>query len=167
MESRLSFDWDNPDALLAQVRSLLTGQGERIRRVPKRAIRRGAFELLRLVQQRLPKKTSTLVRSVHVAIQEISKDLVEGRVGTWLKYAQYLEEGTGVYGPRKTPILILPRAKKALYWGASDENGLAIVRRRAVIKGIKPRGDWAAAIAEFLPRYVAIIQEELAKESAA
>lgn len=163
----LSFEWDNPDALLAQVRSLIQDRAGQIRRVPERAIQRGCFELLRLIQQKAPKKTSTLVRSLHVVIRRLTEDLIEGKVGTWLAYARYLEEGTGLYGPRKQAITIVPKAKKALFWGGYDAKGNALVRRRAVVKGIKPRGYFAAAIAEFLPRYVQIIEDELAKGQAA
>ncbi|WKV08196.1 hypothetical protein Q2T46_11725 [Thermoanaerobacterium sp. CMT5567-10] len=33
-----------------------------------------------------------------------------------VKYGQYLEEGTGEYGPKGEPIVIKPINKKALYW---------------------------------------------------
>jgi Bacteriophage HK97-gp10, putative tail-component len=166
MSASLSFEWDNPNALLAQVRSMLESRGGQIRAIPDRAIRRGAFELLRLIQQKAPKKTGTLVRSLHADIRQLTADLLEARVGTWLEYARWLEEGTGIYGPAKRPIVIVPKSKKALFWGGYDENGGPLIRRRAVVKGIKPKGYFAEAIAEFLPRYVQIIEEELAKEAA-
>ena len=167
MPDGLTFEWDNPNALLAQIRSLVRDRGDQIRKVPDSAIRRGTFELLRRIQAKSPKKTGTLVRSLHADIQRLTADLIEGRVGTWLEYARWLEEGTGLYGPRKQAIQIVPRAKKGLFWGAYDDNGGPVVRRRTVVKGIKPIGYFAQAIAEFLPRYVEIIQEELAKAAAA
>jgi hypothetical protein len=167
MPDGITFEWNDPNALLVQVRKMLDAQANRIRQVPERAIQRGTFELLKLVQAKAPKKTSTLVRSIHAAVRKLSADLIEGRVGTWLEYARYLEEGTGLYGPAKRAIEIVPKSKKALFWGGYDENGGPLVRKKVVVKGITPRGYFAAAVAEFLPRYVQIIQEELAKESAA
>lgn len=167
MSATIQFEWDNPNALLAQVRSLLEDRAGHIRKVPNRAIQRGAFELLRLVQQKAPKVTGTLVRSLHVDIRQLTADLIEGRVGTWLAYARYLEEGTGIHGPRKQPILITAKAQRALFWGAYDEHGKPFIRRSVMVQGIKPRGYFAEAIGEFLPRYVQIIEEEIAREGKA
>lgn len=162
----ITFAWDNPDRLLAQTIEMLRARGRAVRRVPAQAVRRGTFELLKLVQKHSPKKTGTLVRTIHAAVEQISTDLIEGRVGTWLEYARYLEEGTGVYGPKGKPIQIVATRKKALFWGAFNENGKAICAKRVTIQGIKPRGYFAKAIQEFLPRYIQIIEEELAKEAA-
>lgn len=166
MSGPLSFDWQNPDALVAELRSLLEGRAGQIRQVPERAIRRGAFELLRLIQARAPKKTGTLVRSLHADIRQLTADLLEGRVGTWLEYARWLEEGTGIYGPKKRPILITAKTKKGLFWGAYNAAGGPIVRRQVLVKGVEPRGYFAGAIAEFLPRYVRIIEEEVGRAAA-
>lgn len=165
MASTISFDWGDPQALARQVRRMLEDSAGRVRRVPDRAIRRGCFELLRMIQDRAPKRTGTLVRSLHVEIQQLTADLIEGKVGTWLAYARALEEGTGLYGPRKQAVLITASSRKALYWGAYDEHGKPWIRKRVVVKGIKPRGYFAAAIVEFLPRYIQIIEDELAKEA--
>ena len=159
------FEWDNPDKVLAEVRTMLGDRVAGMKAVPERAIRRGTAELLKLVQKYAPKKTSTLVRSLTMVVEKIAEDLVEGRVGTWLDYGRYLEEGTGIFGPKKRAITIIANKKKALYWGGSDEDGDALIRKRVVVKGIKPRGYFAKAIAEFLPRFVAIIEEELAREA--
>lgn len=162
----LNFAWDNPNKLYAQVDAMLRDSGTEISKIPTRAIRRGIFELLAVIQKDLPKKTSTLVRSVTAVVVQISKDVVEGKVGSPMKYAQFLEEGTGVYGPKGTPITILPRSKKGLYWGAFDAKGKGIVRTRAVVQGIKPRGYFANATAAFIPRYLEIVQEEVARLAA-
>lgn len=58
---------------------------------------------------------------------------VEGIVGTNKKHAPYLEHGTGIYGPHKTPIV--PVTKKALAWKGRD--GATIVRRS--VKGMVAR----------------------------
>ncbi|HEX4135914.1 MAG TPA: HK97 gp10 family phage protein [Bryobacteraceae bacterium] len=157
------FQFDDPDELSAQVNQLLTERGSTIRRVPASALKRGVFEFLALVQDLAPKKTSTYVRSITALIQQISNDIGEGRVGTPLEYARYLEEGTGVFGPKGQPITILPTNKKALWWGAFDGNGKALIRKRAVIQGMQARAPFANAIRQFIPRYEVIVREELAK----
>jgi hypothetical protein len=164
--SGVEFSWDNPNLLLSQVESLLRKQGARIKSVPERAVRRGTFELLALVQKNTPRRTSTLVRSVQAIVRKISDDLVEGRVGTWMQYARFVEEGTGIYGPLGKPILITATKRKGLFWGAYDANGRPIVRKRVVVKGMKPRSPFQKAVAQFLPRYLEIIQQELAREAA-
>lgn len=163
----ISFEWNNPNQVIAEVRRLLDARGQAIRRVPERAVRRGTFELLKLVQQEVPKATTTLVKSITAVVTRISADLVEGKVGTWIEYARYLEEGTGVYGPRKRPITIVARRRRGLFWGAYDEHDDPIVRKRVTIQGMKPRAPFAKAMALFLPRYIEIIEQELAREASA
>jgi hypothetical protein len=165
MSNSVTFEWQDPDKLLAQVRRMLEDRSGAIRAIPARAIRRGVFELLRMAQKEAPKKTGTLVRSLTAVVNEISAELVEGRVGTWLAYGRYLEEGTGVFGPLKRPIEVVAKQKKGLFWGGYDGDGKPIIRKRVRIQGIKPRAYFATAIAKFLPRYLQIIEEELAKEA--
>lgn len=160
------FEWDNPNQLFIQVEKLLRTQGTRIQQIPDTAIRRGVFELLAIIQKRLPKKTSTLVRSVTAVVKRISADIVEGTVGTYLEYARYLEEGTGIYGPMKRPIVIVPKTKQALFWGAYGANGKPLMAKSVSNPGIKPLGIFADSTQAFLPRYAEIIQEELAKAAA-
>jgi hypothetical protein len=162
----LELKWDDPNATFLRVQQMLRDRGEAIARVPDRAIRRGTFELLALVQQRVPKKTTALVKSLQAVVQKISADLLEGKVGSHLHYAKYVERGTGVHGPSGKPFSIVARHKKALFWGAYDGGGKPIFRRRAVVQGMKPRAPFRLALAQFLPRYLEIIQQELAKEGA-
>lgn len=164
--SGVEFSWDNPNLLLSQVESMLRQQGTRIKSVPERAVRQGTFELLAIVQKNMPRRTSTLVRSVQATVKRMSEDLLEGRVGTWMQYARFVEEGTGIYGPLGKPILITATKRKGLFWGAYDGNGRAIVRKSVVVKGMKPRSPFQRSVAQFLPRYLEIIQQELAKEAA-
>ena len=73
-------------------------------------------------------------------------------IGTDVKYARYVEEGTGLFGPRKRKYPIEPRNKKALAWpatgqtaaglgrgpqGTSKRGGSLIVRKRVMHPGIK------------------------------
>ena len=79
----------------------------------------------------------------------------------------FLEEGTGIYGPRAQAITILPKNRKALFWGAFDGNGKALIRKRAMVQGMQARAPFANAIRQFIPRYEEIMREELAKGLAA
>ncbi len=164
---KVEFEFDDIDGLKADLDAILTERAGAIRAVPVSALRRGTFELLSMVQDLVPKKTSTLVRSITGVVEKISEDISQGRVGSFLEYARYLEEGTGMFGPKGRPIEILPSSKKALFWGAFDGNGKALIRKRVLIKGIKPRAPFATAIARFIPRYEVIVREELSKGFAA
>jgi hypothetical protein len=163
----MNFEWQDPNQVIGAVKAMLEERGRAIRRVPANAVRRGTFELLAMIKDRAPKKTTVLVKSISAVVQQLSDDMIEGRVGTWLKYARYLEEGTGIFGPAGRPITIVARNKKALFWGAYNGDGKAIMAKSVTIMGIRPREYFASSVRDFLPRYVAIIEEELAKEMAA
>ena len=162
--SAIEFAWQDPNRLLSQVRKLLEAQNTRIKRVPEMAIRSAAFELQARVMERLPKKTSTLVRSVSVRFERPATEVFVARIGTHMAYARYIEEGTGVHGPKARPIVIVAKNKKALFWGAKRK-GKFVFRRRVTVQGMKPRPVWAQQTKAFLPRYSEIIRRELAKEA--
>jgi predicted amino acid-binding ACT domain protein len=164
---KIDFQFEDADGLIAQLNDVLAERGTSISRVPVSALRRGVFELLAMVQDLAPKKTATFVRSITAVVEKISEDISEGRVGSALEYARYLEEGTGVFGPKGQPFTIVPKAKKALFWGAFDGNGKALIRKRAVIQGMQARAPFATAIARFIPRYEEILRDELSKGLAA
>jgi len=162
----MEFDWKNPDEVAAEVERRLRARGAALRRIPERAVRRATFELLALVQRLVPKATSTLVRSITAKVERPAPGLVEGRVGTWLEYAPWVEEGTGIYGPRREPILILPKRKRALFWGAVDASGKPVIRKKALVRGMRPRRPFGRALRQFVPRYVRIIEQEIEREAA-
>lgn len=51
-----------------------------------------------------------------------------------MEYGQYLEEGTGIYGPHKEPFIIKPKTKKALFWPGATHPVKAVLH-----SGMKPR----------------------------
>jgi hypothetical protein len=159
--------WKDPNAILREIRRTLQAQGQRIANVPAMAVRNATFELQALVQQLAPKRTSTLARSITAKVELAADGTVTGRVGTHLQYAPWVEEGTGIYGPQKREIVVTARNRKGLFWGAYDQDGRPIIRRQVRIKGMKPRAMVGRATAQFLPRYLEIIQRELAKEAQA
>jgi len=61
-----------------------------------------------------PVKTGHLQSSITHEITKATNTEVEGRVGSNVEYAPYVELGTGIYGPNKTPIR--PKTKKVLAW---------------------------------------------------
>jgi len=66
-------------------------------------------------QKRAPKKTGTLIRSIRVDDVNEREQTATVRAGSTtgkIGYAQFVEFGTGIYGPRRTPIV--PVRRKAL-----------------------------------------------------
>ncbi len=63
------------------------------------------------------KKTGTLQRDIRGIVEEAGE---RGRVGTNISYALDVHEGTGLYGPKKRPIAIKARNKKALFWKGAE-----------------------------------------------
>jgi len=160
----IQFAWQNPDKLLLQVRTMLLAQKVRISRVPELAIRNAAPELQSRIQMALPKKTSTLVRSVSVRFDRPAPGVLRARIGSHMVYAAYVEYGTGVFGPKAKPIVIVAKNRKVLAGASRGKMGF---RKRVTIQGMKPRPVYAQQTAAFMPRYTDIIRRELAKEGMA
>ena len=163
-----SFSWNDPNRLLDEVTKLLAEKGKRISEIPGRAVRRAAPELTAMVKDKTPKVTSTLVRTINFVIQEPGGGVVIARIGTHMKYAQYVEFGTGVHGPLKRPIVIEARNKKALFWNfylPNEKSGKdePVFRKRVTIQGMKPRKMFAESSQDFMPRYLEIIRQEQAR----
>ena len=58
-----------------------------------------------------PKRTSNLARS---RTTNVNDDGTRGRLSFTAPYAEYVHEGTGLFGPHHRPIV--PTAKRALFW---------------------------------------------------
>ncbi len=156
--------WDrDPNESLRELLGNLRQKEINIRQVPEAAVRRGSFELLSIIQQLTPKKTATLVRSLHVAITNPQEGTIEGQVGTSLKYAPFIESGTGMYGPMGRPVVVVAKRRKALFWGSYNASGKPIMSRSVSILGVKPVAPFGRGFAQFTPRYEELIQQELAK----
>lgn len=74
-----------------------------------------------------PVRTSHLVNSI---TSEVSKNGLQGIVRATARYAEYVHEGTGLFGPAKREIVILPKKKKALAWPGG----------RHPVKSVKQKG---------------------------
>lgn len=63
------------------------------------------------------------------------------RIGSGLRYARWVHDGTGIYGPRRTRIT--PRTKKALRFKPKGTSGWII---RPSVKGMRPNQFLADAL---------------------
>ena len=90
-------------------------------------LRRLTVEAQAKAKELAPRATSVLASSIQAEVPSDER----GRVYTEVKYAPYLEFGTGIYGPRKTPIVPV-RAKYLVFKGKNGQ----IVRAKSV-KGVK------------------------------
>lgn len=65
-----------------------------------------------------PYTTGNLARSIRIEPPRIDFGRVSGSVGSDLPYAAAVEGGAGLYGPRRSKYLILPRRARLLkfYW---------------------------------------------------
>ena len=76
-------------------------------------------ETVSLAKQKVPQKTSNLHRTIRVDevnVQEQSLRVRAGGTGERVGYAQFVEFGTGIYGPKGRPIV--PVRAKALRFPA-------------------------------------------------
>jgi hypothetical protein len=93
-------------------------------------------------RKRSPVRTGRLRDSISARLRGSAGGVLEATA----PYAKYLHEGTGIYGPRKTPIAIEPKAKRALSWP-----GAAHPVRRVRQSGIKPRDFLRVAVLTYYP----------------
>jgi len=86
-------------------------------RITARSAQRAIGKTTQLIEaqaaRNAPERSSNLVNSITSFIQGIGFQ-TEGTVRVLAFYGLYVHEGTGIYGPLKTPIF--PRNKKALFW---------------------------------------------------
>jgi hypothetical protein len=162
----MEFAWDNPNQVQSQVREFLAARSVRIAEIPPKAVRLGTFQLLSDVKAEVPKRTSTLARSWTAQVDSASQVVTEGRVGSPLAYARYVNEGTGIFGPKKSPIV--PRTARALKLPFVESRGGATKTMfRMSIKGMKATHYFDTAFRQFVPRWLVIIENQVAKESQA
>ena len=81
-------------------------------------------------KRRAPLRTGRLRDSIRAYLAGTGRGVIEATA----PYANYLHEGTGIYGPAGTLIVIEPRGKRALHWP-----GAAHPVRRVRQRGIRPR----------------------------
>lgn len=125
-----------------------------------------------------PRKTGRFSRSINRAMRMLSGRYT-GIVGTDVKYAEALERGTGIHGPKGQPIVIRPRAARALMFpvqpgmttrsgrltsktqralAGGDASGFAFAKR-VTIKGMKPKHVFKNAMERGRPRVIKYLDE--------
>ena len=95
------------------------------------------LEIRNEARQRAPRKTSTLVRSIDQDVKKATATEVEIEIGPQVNYGKWIEQGTGLYGPEKKKIVIVPRRARALRW--LNAQGVPVFARRVESPGMKPR----------------------------
>lgn len=98
----------------------------------KKAIGNTAYRVEGDAEQNAPIDIGVLRGSINTDGPHKRGNDVMASVGTNVKYARYMEEGTGIYGPRRTPIT--PKNGKVLAW---KRNGKWHFARS--VKGVKPK----------------------------
>lgn len=90
---------------------------------------------------------------------------MQGRSVIWYAapYAQAVEYGTGIYGPKGTPITIVPRLRKALHWVDGFGEHFA---KKVVVKGMPPRPFLRGAVAQAQTQVQAIAKAVFDKYAA-
>jgi hypothetical protein len=73
--------------------------------------------LEREVKERTPHRTGHLARTIHGEVIEKGMPLVKGVVGHQAKYGDFVERGTGVYGPSGRTFVIRLKEKKVTQKG--------------------------------------------------
>lgn len=97
-----------------------------------------------------PVDTGTLSGSI-----DYDSDDKQMIVGTNEEYAPYVEYGTGIYGPHKSPIV--PTEKKALHW--KDKAGKDHFAKS--VKGMKARPFIKPALSKHVDEYKKVLADEL------
>ncbi len=125
---------------LKPLQALLAIAPELVTQETKKAMDQARLTLEAEAKRLVPVKTGHLRRSITSETRPLNGGVV-GIVGTNVKYASFVEFGTGIYGPEKKPIA--PVTKKALAWGkvlghtAAGAPVKEFVRRS--VKGMRPR----------------------------
>jgi|GEM_PF-3262462 len=79
------------------------------------------------------KRTGTLGKSITVGKPEFRAALASIDVGTNLRYARWVEEGTGIFGPEARPIT--PKVAKVLAWKSAGAGHKLIASGMKMRKG--------------------------------
>lgn len=120
------------------------------------AIHKTAYETQGNAVRKAPHDHGQLQQSISVKGPVMTADNIFATVSTDLKYGRYQEEGTGIYGPKGTPIR--PKNGKVLAW---KKNGKWIFARE--VSGVKPKWYMKQAREEARPLLTNHMQDALGK----
>lgn len=100
-----------------------------------------AIKVQTAARQNCPVDNGTLRRSISYVITGTSPESMVARVGSNVEYALYVEEGTGIYGPKRKRIV--PRTKEFLRFMPKGAANFVFARS---VKGMPGRHYLARAI---------------------
>lgn len=83
----------------------LTAQGGEVREDFGRRVRRVRDAARSNLRRRSARSTGKIERSIRMVTGQARDGTLVGQVGSDLREAEWVERGTGIYGPHKTPIV--------------------------------------------------------------
>jgi len=89
-------------------------------------------------------RTGTLTKSMYSKV-ETDATGVHGIVGNSSEVALWQHEGTGLYGPKGQPFVVVPTEQKALMWEMPG-TGEKIFSKKVINPGVKPDPFLARAV---------------------
>lgn len=113
--------------LNGRLRADLLAEGGAVRRDVQRRARNVRDEARHLAAERSRESSGALPRSIRYVTREAGGGRVAAQVGSDLPHALWTEEGTGVYGPRRTRIF--PRTAPLLVF---ESRSGAVIRALSV-----------------------------------
>lgn len=131
---------------------------EEVNRGFAKGIQRVTAQMAQASQQNAPYKTGNLRRSIHAEVASLGgltgKVIQDSGVG---KYGEWVHNGTGIYGPKGTPIV--PVNKKVLAW--KTKGGMVFAKS---VKGMKARPYMKQAFEQKKPEVPEIIKDSIMRE---
>lgn len=127
------------------------------------AVNKSLVDLQRVAKEKAPVDTGFLRGSIQMRPASAAGSTIEGSVSTNALYAGIQEGGSGIYGPRKTPIT--PKIKQALVFRTKDGRWI----RTKSVRGVKGKFYMKGSIDANQHRidgYFAAAGDEIAKELA-
>ncbi len=118
----------------------------RVEKKAEKAVKQTTLLIEAAAVRKAPRKTGNLQNSGTSGFSGSGFNIV-GEVKFTAKYAIFVHEGTGIFGPEQREIEIFPRGKKALFWP-----GAAHPVKRVRQKGIRGRPFLKAAFEEEQPK---------------
>jgi HK97 gp10 family phage protein len=118
-----------PTQATKELVTLLKNSGKIMTDAKKSALTQAAIIFSSQSKQKAPRGTGNLSRNIKY---EVANDGSQARVYNELEYAAYQEEGTGIYGKYKTPVV--PR--RAKYLRFKSKTGQIVYAKS--VRGVKP-----------------------------
>ena len=122
----------------------LTGK---LQKKAEQAVKKTALLVERTAVKLAPYKTQNLLNSITTEFKG-SGFYSSAKVKATARYAIFVHEGTGIFGPNREPIR--PKEKKALYW----EGAAHPVK---MVRGMKPRPFLRKALEEEGPKLYQLV----------